>query len=85
MRDDEVGSRPDHCTGGIEFPGHAQTAVDHAGNVIAAEGNAGGGKLLGKLKRIVAERIEASVGDMADTRVDGEFSLVYLVSTRSST
>ncbi len=26
-----------------------------------------------------AERIEASVGDMADTRVDGEFSLVYLV------
>jgi hypothetical protein len=26
-----------------------------------------------------AERIEASVGDMAATRVDGEFSLVYLV------
>ena len=26
-----------------------------------------------------AERIEAMVGDMAATRVDGEFSLVYLV------
>jgi SAM-dependent methyltransferase len=26
-----------------------------------------------------AERVEASVGDMASTRVDGEFSLVYLV------
>ena len=26
-----------------------------------------------------AERIEASVGDMASTRIDGEFSLVYLV------
>ena len=26
-----------------------------------------------------AERIDAAVGDMAATRVDGEFSLVYLV------
>jgi ubiquinone/menaquinone biosynthesis C-methylase UbiE len=32
-----------------------------------------------------AEQIDAVVGDMAATRVDGEFALVYLSSTRSST
>ncbi len=32
-----------------------------------------------------AERINAVVGDMAATRMDGEFSLVYSSSTRSST
>ena len=32
-----------------------------------------------------AERVEARVGDMAKTRVDGEFSLVSSSSTRSST
>jgi len=32
-----------------------------------------------------AERTETVVGDMAATRVEGDFSLVYLVFNRSST
>ena len=48
----------DHATGGIEFPGHAQAPVDHAGNVVAAEGNSAVRETIGEFERVVPERIE---------------------------
>jgi SAM-dependent methyltransferase len=65
----------------LEFAiGTGRIALPLAERGVPVAGIDNSGAMLEKLReKPGAERVEATVGDMASTRVDGEFSLVYLV------
>jgi SAM-dependent methyltransferase len=65
----------------LEFAiGTGRIALPLAERGVRVAGIDNSGAMLARLReKPGAERIEAMVGDMAKTRVDGEFSLVYLV------
>jgi hypothetical protein len=65
----------------LEFAiGTGRIALPLAGRGVRVAGIDNSEAMLAKLReKPGAERVEALVGDMAATRVDGEFSLVYLV------
>ena len=65
----------------LEFAiGTGRIALPLAERGVRVAGIDSSGAMLDRLReKPGAERIEAGVGDMATTRIDGEFSLVYLV------
>jgi hypothetical protein len=67
--------------GALEFAvGTGRIALPLAGRGVRVAGIDNSEPMLARLReKPGAERVEAVVGDMASTRVDGEFSLVYLV------
>ena len=73
--------------GALEFAiGTGRIALPLAERGVRVAGMDNSEAMLARLReKPGAERIDAVVGDMAATRVEGEFSLVYLVFTRSST